>query len=118
MIKLTEPEEQAMLALWEIGEGNVKAILAQIAVPKPPYTTLASTIKNLERKKFVRAEPVGNSFVYAPLIKEKEYKRKFMQGIIAGYFQNSYKDLVSFFAAENKISAKELKEIIRQIENK
>jgi BlaI family penicillinase repressor len=35
-----------------------------------------------------------------------------------GYFENSYKDLVSFFAKEEKISAKELREILNLIENK
>ena len=51
-----------------------------------------------------------------PLISEKEYKRKFMSGFIRDYFQNSYKEMVSFFAREEKISADDLKEIIRIIE--
>jgi len=33
------------------------------------------------------------------------------------YFNNSYKNLVSHFAKEEKISVEELKEIIHQIEN-
>jgi BlaI family transcriptional regulator, penicillinase repressor len=118
MEKLTLQEEQAMQAIWEVGSGNVKAILEQLTAPKPPYTTLASTIKNLEKKGFVAAEQLGNSFVYSAIIKENDYKKKFMQGFIADYFENSYKDLVSFFAKEKKITAKELKEILAQIENK
>jgi BlaI family transcriptional regulator, penicillinase repressor len=118
MVKLTPQEEQAMQAIWEIGEGNVKAILALIAAPQPPYTTLASTIKNLEKKGYVTATAFGNSYVYSAKIKEADYKKKFMQGFIAEYFENSYKDLVSFFAKEKKITAKELKEILAQIENK
>ena len=49
-------------------------------------------------------------------LSEKEYKRKFMSGFIRDYFQNSYKEMVSFFAREEKISADDLKEIIRIIE--
>ena len=41
---------------------------------------------------------------------------KFMLGFIRDYFQNSYKEMVSFFAREEKISADDLKEIIRIIE--
>ena len=39
-----------------------------------------------------------------------------MNTAIANYFNNSYKNMVSFFAKEEKISVKELKEIIDLIE--
>jgi predicted transcriptional regulator len=116
MEKLTASEEQAIQAIWEIKKGNIKSILAAIPAPKPPYTTLASTVKNLEKKRFVQAAPYGNSFVYTPVVQEKDYKKKFMQGFIADYFENSYKELVSFFAKEKKITAGDLQEIIDQIE--
>jgi BlaI family transcriptional regulator, penicillinase repressor len=118
MEKLTPQEEQAMQALWQIVEGNIKTILTAIPEPKPPYTTVASTVKNLEKKEFVDATPYGNSFIYTPIVQEKDYKKKFMQGFVTDYFENSYKELVTFFAKEKKISAKELKDIISQIEGK
>jgi BlaI family transcriptional regulator, penicillinase repressor len=117
MQKLTPPEEQAMQALWDINEGNVKAILAAITGTKPPYTTLASTLKNLQKKGFTNSALLGNTIYYTPKIKETQYKKKFMQGFIAEYFENSYKEVVSFFATEKKITAAELKEILAQIEN-
>ena len=40
-----------------------------------------------------------------------------MTGFVDSYFQSSYKELVAFFAKDNKISAAELKEIINLIEN-
>lgn len=116
MEKLTPQEEQAMQALWLIKQGNVKAILNAFVDVKPPYTTLASTMKNLEKKEFVKASLYGNQYLYTPIVQEKAYKRKFMQGFIESYFENSYKELVSFFAKEKKITPEELKEIIRQIE--
>jgi len=41
-----------------------------------------------------------------------------MNTAIESYFNNSYKNVVSFFAKEEKISVAELKEIIKLIENK
>jgi BlaI family penicillinase repressor len=117
MEKLSKQEEEAMQAVWQAGPGFIKDFLDQLTEPKPPYTTLASTIKNLEKKGFVVAEKMGNSFRYAPAIDEQEYKKKFMSGFVSDYFQNSYKDLVTFFANEKKISASDLKEIIKLIEN-
>ena len=117
MEKLSKQEEDAMQAVWQCGQGFIKDFLDAIAEPKPPYTTLASTIKNLERKGFVQGEKMGNSFRYSPAIDEQEYKKKFMNGFVSDYFQNSYKDLVTFFAKEKKISTNDLKEIIKLIEN-
>jgi len=116
MEKLSQQEEEAMQAVWQFGPGFIKDFLDQLAEPKPPYTTLASTVKNLERKGFLKGEKLGNSFRYLPMIQEEEYKKRFMNGFVSNYFQNSYKDLVTFFANEKKISATDLKEIIKLIE--
>ena len=116
MEKLSQQEEEAMQAVWQCGPGFIKDFLDQLTEPKPPYTTLASTIKNLERKGFLKSEKMGNSLRYIPAIKEEEYKKRFMSGFVSDYFQNSYKDLVTFFANEKKISASDLQEIIKLIE--
>ena len=78
--------------------------------------TLASIVKNLERKKYVKAKRYGNTYEYRPLIPQEEYKRTFMGSVVNNYFENSYKEMVSFFAKEQKISTDELKEIIDMIE--
>ena len=116
MEKLTAQEEEAMLVLWQAAPCFVKDILAKYDDPKPPYTTLASVVKNLERKKYVKAKRYGNTYEYTPLVSEAEYKRMFMKGVVHNYFENSYKELVSFFAKEQKLSADDLKEIIDMIE--
>lgn len=117
MNKLTEQEEETMQAVWKIKEGFIRDILDCIPEPKPPYTTLASTVKNLEKKGFLKSERLANSYRYTPSIKAEEYKKRFMNGFVEDYFKNSYKDLVAFFAKEKEISTAELKEIIDMIEN-
>jgi predicted transcriptional regulator len=84
----------------------------------PPYTTVASTVKNLEKKGFLSSRLMGNVNVYKPIIAEDEYKKKFMGNVVKEYFDNSYKELVNFFVQQKKLSAKELKEIINLIEGK
>ncbi|MBJ6117164.1 BlaI/MecI/CopY family transcriptional regulator [Pontibacter sp. BT310] len=118
MEKLTQQEEEAMLTIWETGGGFIKDFLEQMPEPKPPYTTLASTVKNLEKKGFLESEKLGNTYRYMPLIKAEDYKKRFMKSFVGDYFKNSYKELVAFFAQDKKISAEELKEIINMIENK
>ena len=118
MEKLTAQEEEIMQVIWTVKQGFIKDFLNEMPEPKPPYTTLASTIKNLERKGFIQAEKLANSFRYSPAIKAEEYKKTFMMDFVNGYFKNSYKELVEFFAKEEKISAEELKDIISLIEKK
>src|SRR5258707_9382564 len=116
MEKLTAQEEEAMQAVWTVGEGNVKSFLENMEAPRPPYTTLASTIKNLGKKGFLTSRLIGNSYLYKAVITEDEYKKKFMNGFVKDYFADSYKELVNFFVEEKKLSAGELKEIIDLIE--
>jgi predicted transcriptional regulator len=115
--KLTIQEEEAMLAVWKTGKGFIKDFMEHVPEPKPPYTTLASVIKNLERKRYLKAVRYGNTFEYSPLIDECEYKRKFMSGFVRDYFKNSYKDLVAFFIEGQELSREELKELVNMIEN-
>lgn len=117
MEKLTQQEEEAMLVIWQFGRGYTKDFLNLLS-DNPPYTTFASTIKNLKRKGFLTSEKVGNSIRYAPAIAEKEYKNKFMNGFVNDYFQNSYKELVTFFADEKKISAADLEEIVKLVKKR
>jgi len=116
--KLTKQEEAAMLAIWKTGKGFVRDFLDQHAAPLPHYNTLVSTIKNLEKKGFVDHKLVGNINEYFPVIKEADYKKQFLTNVVKDHFSDSYKELVTFFAEEKKISAKDLKEIIEMIERK
>ena len=118
MKKLSLQEEEAMQVIWQTGGGVIKDFLELLPEPRPPYTTLASTVKNLERKGYVTGRKTGNTYWYEPALPESEYKRSFMSGFVQDYFKNSYKELVTFFAKDQKISPEELKEIIEQIEKK
>lgn len=117
MEKLTIQEEEAMQAIWKTGEGNIKAFIEHLENP-PPYTTVASTVKNLERKGYLHSRLLGNAYLYRPAITEEEYKKRFMGTVVREYFDNSYKELVNFFVEQKKLSARELKEIIDMIEGK
>ena len=115
MEKLTHVEEEAMQAVWRTGEGNVKAFMDNMDEPAP-YTTIASVIKNLEKKGYLESRLVGNAYLYKPMVTEADYKKKFMGNVVKEYFDNSYKELVNFFVEQKKLSAKELREIITMIE--
>ncbi|MDD2284879.1 MAG: BlaI/MecI/CopY family transcriptional regulator [Paludibacter sp.] len=118
MEKLTHQEEELMLIIFQQGKGFIKDFIEKMPEPRPPYTTVASIVKNLKRKGYLTSIAYGNTYEYSPAIEESEYKSKYLSGVVRNYFENSYKEMVSFFVEKQKISADELKEIIQLIEKK
>lgn len=116
MEKLTHQEETIMLHIWQLNECVVKDIVTEMEEPRPPYTTVASIVRNLEQKGYLNSKKYGNVYVYTPKIGEDEYKKMFISNVVKSYFENSYKEMVSFFVKEEKISPEELQEIVRMIE--
>ena len=118
MEKLTNKEEEIMRVLWDLKRAFVKEIVAELPKPKPHYNTISTVVRNMEEKGFIKYKAFGKSHQYYPAISKEEYKKTFMHKTIQHYFEDSYKNVVSFFAKEEKISINELKEIISIIEQK
>ncbi|MGA9270389.1 MAG: BlaI/MecI/CopY family transcriptional regulator [Lutimonas sp.] len=116
MEKLTNKEEEIMRILWSLKQAFVKDVLAELPEPKPHYNTISTIIRNLEEKGYIGHEAFGKTHRYQPAVTKEEYRKTFMQKTISNYFENSYKNVVSFLAKEEKISVNELKEIIDLIE--
>ncbi len=112
MEKLTPAEDAAMLTLWRLERGTLGVILDSMSEPKPHYNTLASTFKNLEKKGYVKFRRYGNVYEYYPAIEREQMAGQ----VVKDYFDDSYKNLVTHFAKEQKISADELREILSMIE--
>jgi BlaI family penicillinase repressor len=118
MQKLTNKEEEIMHILWKLKKAFVKEVMAEITEDQPHYNTLSTIIRNLEVKGFVSHNAFGNTHQYFPVVSMEDYRKRFMNTAIDNYFNSSYKNLVSFFAEEDKISAEELREILEIIEKK
>lgn len=106
-----------MQVLWQLEKGFVKEIVEQLSGDNH-YNTISTIVRNLEEKGFVSHQAFGKTHQYFPLVTKEAYAHKFMNMASQRYFNNSYKSMVSFFAKEEKISAKELREILEIIEKK
>lgn len=117
MQKLTNKEEEIMHILWKLKKAFVKEVMSEITEEQPHYNTLSTIVRNLEEKGFVSHNAFGNTHQYFPIVSIEDYRKRFMNTAIDNYFNSSYKNMVSFFAKEEKISAQELREILAMIEN-
>jgi|SRR5665648_335869 len=116
MKRLTRKEEEAMKILWKARKGFVKELIDLHPGPKPPYTTFSSIIRILEEKGYIGHIAYGKNHEYFPLIAKEEYRKIYMKEVVSDYFGSSYKNVVNFFVNEKKISADDLRKIIKIIE--
>lgn len=118
MKQLTKAEEEIMQILWELKEANVAAIIDEMPEPKPAYNTVSTIVRILESKDFVDHRKLGKGYIYFPLVEKETYTSQSMNRLIDGYFNGSFKSLVSFFVKENKMDTKELESILKEINKK
>ncbi|HER40093.1 MAG TPA: BlaI/MecI/CopY family transcriptional regulator [Salinimicrobium catena] len=118
MEKLTNKEEEIMRVLWKLRKAFVKDILAQLPDEELHYNTVSTIVRNLEEKKYVSHNAFGKTHQYYPVVSKQDYRKQFMNMATNRFFDSSYKNVVSFFAKEEKISAQELREILDIIEKK
>jgi len=112
MKELTRAEEQIMHVLWFLGQAYVKDIIERIPEPKPAYNTVSTIVRILEKKGFVGHEAFGKTHRYRPLVAKEDYTQAFLRSFVRNYFDNSYQELVSFFAKDRDMSLSELEEIL------
>lgn len=118
MKQLTKAEEEIMQILWELKEANVAAIIEQMPEPKPAYNTVSTIVRILETKEFVDHRKMGKGYIYFPLVEKETYTNQSMNKLINGYFDGSFKSMVSFFVKNNKMDTKELESILKEINKK
>ena len=103
---LTKSEFQVMLILWSLpGKGGfTHDILALFEDPKPAYTTLATFLKILTKKGFVKSKKVGAMLYYVPLISKEAYCKQVMEKAQADYCENDPVQFFRFIAENNKLT--------------
>lgn len=115
---LTEKEAFIMNTLWDNGPLFVREIQAKYPEPRPHFNTVATTVRILESKGYVAHEVVGSSHRFFAVARREDFREKSLSELIKKYFGNSYKNVVSALAEEEKISADDLRDIIDMIEKK
>ncbi|MFD0863851.1 BlaI/MecI/CopY family transcriptional regulator [Sungkyunkwania multivorans] len=118
MKQLTKAEEEVMHVLWQLEKANVASIIEELPAPKPAYNTISTIVRILESKGFVSHEKVGKGHIYFPLVRQSDYSNQSINKLMDGYFQGSFKNMVSFFMKKNDISISELEEVMKEINDK
>lgn len=82
---------------------------------KIAYTTVLTTMRNLEKKGYLVHEMDGRTYVYSPVIEKKEAAKSGLQNLMDKLFDGSAAKLVSALFAEETISKSQFESLRKEI---
>jgi BlaI family penicillinase repressor len=115
---LTKAEEQVMQIIWKLNKAFLREIVDAMPIPKPHQNTVATLLKILIEKKYVKADVIGRMHQYYPAVSKDVYSKASMKTLVKGYFEGSFKDAVSFMVKENNLSIEELELLLQTLKKK
>jgi predicted transcriptional regulator len=95
-VALTELELKIITILWDLGGGTVRDIVdAQSAEPPLAYTTVATVLKILEDKGFIRSSKSGRVLVYSARLTREAYQARTLGDLVERVFAGDPMSLVT-----------------------
>ncbi|MCL1668448.1 BlaI/MecI/CopY family transcriptional regulator [Elizabethkingia ursingii] len=89
MKSLTPAEETLMHALWTIERGFLKDIMEAYPEPRPHHNTVATVLKILVEKGFLKVKPFGRLHRYEVKVSKEQYYQQLLRLFIEEYYQAS-----------------------------
>ena len=115
MKSLTKGEEQVMKVLWKKGDGLLMEIVERMPSPQPHKNTVATILKILVEKGFIKVENVGRIHRYHPAVTMDEYSKVTLSNVAKGYFEGSFSNIVSFLVEKKKLSVGDLEILLQEL---
>lgn len=116
MKTLTAKEEELMGFFWDKGPLFVKQLLDFYEEPKPHFNTLSTIVRGLEEKGYLTHAAYGNTYQYAALVSEEDFRNSTLRNVVSKYFDNSFLGAVSTLVREENISLDDLKRLVAEVE--
>lgn len=114
---LTEAETEIMNVVWEQSPTTIRDIFEKIKKNKNvAYTTVATTVKILEDKKFLRSEKNGKAHTFYANVQKKDYSRFALRSLVNRFFDGMSSGLVMNLLSDKNLSDKEKQEIKKMFE--
>ncbi|MBC7553012.1 MAG: BlaI/MecI/CopY family transcriptional regulator [Taibaiella sp.] len=118
MKALTRAEEQVMKVVWQLGGGLLMEVVEAMPQPQPHKNTVATILKTLVEKNFVRIEQLGRIHRYHPEVTRDDYSRTSLTNVARSYFEGSFSNVVSFLVDDKKLSVEDLELLLKQLKKK
>lgn len=117
MKQLTNREEELMQIVWRLKKAFIRDIIDELP-DEPHYNSVATIVKIMVKKGFLKSERIGNTHRYSPAVRLEDYRAEHLGDIKKKYFHNSFSKMLVHFAKEEDLSDGEIAEIERIIDQK
>ena len=115
---LGESEMEILHHVWDLGEATVAQIQEKILQErKVAYTTVMTTMKNLNDKGYLKYRKEGVTFVYSAAQEPESVQFNLINKMVDKVFKGSTAALVQTLVKSENISEDELKEIKKLIDS-
>ncbi|WP_291727600.1 BlaI/MecI/CopY family transcriptional regulator [Leisingera sp. F5] len=116
---LTEVELEFMTAVWDMGGGTVRDILAELnKVQERAYTSVATVLKIMEQKGFLTSERKDRSLVYRPVVPKAEYQKTSLKNLSSKLFNGAPAALVARLVDDEDVTDEMLEEMRALLEER
>ena len=115
---LTKAEEQVMQAVWQHDKAFLKDVIEAMPAPQPHSNTVATLLKILIDKGYVKAEALGRNNLYSALVSKDDYSRNSMRNLVTNYFNGSFSNAVSFLVDQKQLSVTDLELLLNELKKK
>lgn len=109
--RLTETELELMGALWQLGEGTVRDVMAKLPFDRDlAYTSVSTILRILEQKGVLATRREGSRHVYVPVLSKAQYEEATLRQLVHTVFATP-KSLVTRLIDDKSLSAEDLREL-------
>jgi predicted transcriptional regulator len=116
---LSGPQLEIMKVVWRLGEATVRDVYEDLRLHRPiAYTTVMTTMKNMESRGHLKKRSEGRAFVYTATVPESRMLSRIVGDFIDRVFNGSTEPLLAHLVEERRVSEKDLEEISRMIREK
>ena len=115
-IRLGRVQLRIMQVLWDRGRVTAREITDTLGAESPiAHSTVQTLLRNLEAKGACGHETEGRTFVFFPLVREEQVTKSATRDLLDRVFEGRVSNLVSYLLKNEKLSAEEIQELRRLI---
>jgi BlaI family penicillinase repressor len=110
--RLGKLELRVMKLVWDNGTATVRDVWEKLYPEKGlAYTTIATVMRQLESKGFLKHREKERTFVYYPLVGQDEISQGLLSELVDGLFDGSATKLVTTLIKSKNFTEKDLEHI-------
>jgi BlaI family penicillinase repressor len=112
----TEAELEILNVLWGVGQATVREVHDALHSKETGYTTVLKQMQVMAEKGLLKRSERFRSHVYEPRVPREQTQRQLAGNLLRRAFDGSAKNLVLGALSSQKVSAAELTEIRRMLD--